>query len=204
MPKNKQPNPSSLVRRHRPFYKHPLFFIFVLVACAAGTLLAIHHLTQKPAENLSTSQSSQTSAEPASPSAKTTSEPVAPKETPNTPSDSSSASPDGKTPTRYDGADPNLDTSLTGSITTARFDGDKLVIRVTIDQYLSSGTCTLTLTSGDKTLEKTAPIAPIASTSSCEGFDITDSELSNFSRPININLSLTSGDKTGTITGVAE
>ena len=103
-----------------------------------------------------------------------------------------------------EGTDPNKSAVITGVLTRADVSGDKAIIRVNIDQYLSSGTCTLTISSGSNQLVKTANLIPSAATSTCEGFDVPSSELANFSRPLSISISLTSGDKTGIIEGQVE
>ncbi len=208
MQKNKQQNPSpeTVSRRHRPLYKHPLFLATVILIVIAGIVFAVLHFTKKPSNSSdSTVSTSQSSNAPKSTQSSTETKNESTPETPaDTTSSDSSVSPDGKTPEKYEGADPNQGETITGSLTTARFDGNKLLVRVNIDQYLSSGTCQLTLTNGANQLEKTARLIPSASTSTCEGFDIDSAELSNFSRSINININLTSGDKTGVITGVIE
>lgn len=111
---------------------------------------------------------------------------------------------DGKTPEKYDGDDANTSESLTGVITYAAFSNGKLVIRTNIDQYLSSGSCALTLSDGSNSVSRAASIVPEASTSTCEGFDVPTSELSDFDRPIAITINLSSGDRVGTITGSVE
>ena len=200
MAKNKH---QTLSYNHRAFYRQPLFYLLIIALLATGAYLLFRKpkdptlndsLTSNTAETKPSSNTSDT----------TTTASTAPTETNNSSTTDPSVSPDGKTPEKYEGADPNTSESLTGYITTARFSGDKLVIRVNIDQYLSSGACTLLLTDGSNQLEKSTKLSPAASTSTCEGFDVQASELSNFSRPINITINLTSGDKRGSITGRVE
>lgn len=201
MSKNKQPTES--IRRHRPIYKMPLFWVVFAIILGVGGFFGYRFFIKKKPEEIQVSQTNSeektTQITYETPDKNTTSKPKT-----NETESSSSTSPDGKTPEKYDGNDPNLEESLTGSITTARIEGDKLIIRVTIDQYLSSGTCSLTVTNGEQTIEKTANITPIASTSSCEGFDIATSELNNLENKISIKIKITSGDKTGNITGEVE
>ena len=102
-----------------------------------------------------------------------------------------------KTPVKYDGENPNDLEILTGSVTYAGVAGDKLIIRVNIDQYLGSGTCSLTLGNYSNSVN----ISPSASTSTCEGFDIALSDLGNMSGNSQFTINLSSGDKAGTITG---
>lgn len=98
---------------------------------------------------------------------------------------------------QYEGEDPNTLEELTGSLTFAQVSDNNLVIRVNIDQYLTSGTCSLSLSNG---YAAEAAIIPTGSIySSCEGFDIPVSSLP--SGTLNINIRLSSDGKTGTITG---
>ena len=106
---------------------------------------------------------------------------------------------DNKTPVQNEGDDPNTLEELTGYITSANKVGNTLVLRININQYLSSGTCTLNLEKNGAVVEKTAAIFPTASTSSCEGFDVPMSELSEGNWKVTISLS--ANGKTGTITG---
>ncbi|MBR2586985.1 hypothetical protein IKE71_01265 [Candidatus Saccharibacteria bacterium] len=194
MQEKNQPTPA--VRRHRPILKTPLFWIIVVIFTTIGIFLALHFLKQPE---------SATSKPQSSVAVKTTSPATEKKETtePASNTDQPSDS-DGKTPEKFDGPDPNQGESLTGYLTAARFDGEKLVLRVNIDQYLPGGTCSLEISDGTRSLQKTANISPVASTSSCEGFDVPTSELKGFSRPLNIKIALTSGAKSGTIEGNVE
>lgn len=106
----------------------------------------------------------------------------------------------GKEIVQYEGDNANDSDSLTGVITYAAVVGNKLTIRVSIDQYLSNGTCGLTLSRGDDTIHSSiANIIGSASTSTCEGFDVPISELGGGAMDININLS--SGEREGVIRG---
>ena len=196
MQQNKQPTPS--IRRHRPFYKLPVFWVILTALVVAGAIFVPRVLAKKPSA-ADTQPSSQTT------SSTTKSDTAQSSETKTTPSDTTTPTDsDGKTPTKYDGEDPNTSASLTGSLTAARFSGDNLILRVNIDQYLSSGTCNLTISDSTHTLAKSANLIPSAATSTCEGFDIAGSELSNFARPLSITIRLASGDKTGIIEGKVE
>lgn len=200
MLQNKQKTDSF--RRHRPFYKTPLFWFFVIVLVIAGGVFAVLHFTKKPSVETSTVTSSSASHESAN--ATTELESSSPDTSPTSSDNTSSTSPDGKTPAQYDGADPNLDGSITGFLSTARFDGDNLILRVSVDQYLPGGSCVLVASDGANSLEKSANLVPVVSTSTCEGFDISSSELTGFSRPISIKINLASGEKSGIIEGSVE
>lgn len=100
---------------------------------------------------------------------------------------------------QYEGDDPNSSESLTGSLTTAHVSGEKFLIRVNIDQYLSSGSCTLEMSDGDNRHTDSAQIIPSASTSTCEGFDVPLRALG--SGKYSINITIESEGKTGHISG---
>lgn len=102
-----------------------------------------------------------------------------------------------KTPIKYDGEDPNKSEVITGSITRSDVTNGKAVIRVNIDQYLSSGTCAIAIGS----FSESANIIANASTSTCEGFDIDIANLSGLSGETSFSIEIISGDKKGTING---
>ena len=102
---------------------------------------------------------------------------------------------------QYDGDNPNKAELLSGVVTYAGVSGDKLIIRVNINQFLSQGSCDLRLIFENDVNVYSAKsnITDSASTSTCEGFDvpITGFKKGNY----NIYINLTSGEKTGTING---
>ena len=102
---------------------------------------------------------------------------------------------------QYDGNNPNTDNSLSGAVTYAGVNNDKLMIRVNINQYLSGGSCTLRLLfeSDVNMYEEMTEIIDSASTSTCAGFDVPLSRLSKGHYLIIINMN--SDGKTGTING---
>lgn len=74
---------------------------------------------------------------------------------------------------------PNGKSVVTMSITAANQNGSLLQIRSLIEIVNSSGTCTLTLSkAGASSVVKTAGIQPLASSSTCQGFDVPVSQLS--------------------------
>jgi cytoskeletal protein RodZ len=70
-------------------------------------------------------------------------------------------------------------TSTNVTITTAEQAGSTYQIRAQISAITNTGTCTLTLTKGSTVVTKTASVQALASTSTCEGFNIDTSELSS-------------------------
>ena len=106
---------------------------------------------------------------------------------------------------QFEGEDPNESESLTGAVTFAGVDpsGEKLTIRVNIDQFLGSGTCTGYIYNGDNLVyQSEVGIVNLVSTSTCEGFDVPTENLG--SGKIQIVINLKSGDKSGKIVGEAE
>lgn len=101
---------------------------------------------------------------------------------------------------QYEGGDPNSTGELTGTITYADVSNGKLVIRVSIDQYLTNGDCKLTLSKNGATVySDTANVISDVSTATCEGFDVSVGGLGGGKIEININVS--SDGKTGVIRG---
>ena len=205
MPKNKQKT------MNRPLYKTPIFYTLLIIITGAITFFAVKALKNEPSvtSNISSqsyattnlSANSDTNSE--SPKTSTKNESSSETNSISDDQNSSSDSPDGKTPEKFDSSNNSANESITGSLTTARFINEKLVIRVSIDQYLYTGTCELVLTDGSpNAISKTANIIPSAATSTCEGFDIDLSELESMSRSqLSININLISGSQSGTITG---
>ena len=101
---------------------------------------------------------------------------------------------------QYEGEDPNKGERLTGAVTYAGVNGGKLMIRVNIDQYVESGTCSLGLRqAGASVYSATAAIVNGVSTATCGGFDVPVEELGSGEVVIVIYLS---GDgKAGEING---
>lgn len=86
--------------------------------------------------------------------------------------------------------------SVQVSFTSANQNGSTFQTRIQIDTVVNTGTCTLTLSKpGSADVVKTAGVQPLASTSTCQGFDIPTSELS--SGTWHMNLSYDSSDFTG-------
>lgn len=101
---------------------------------------------------------------------------------------------------QYEGEDPNKAAELSGAVTYAGVNGDKLTIRVNIDQYVKNGACSLGLRrEGMNIYSAEARIINNATTSTCEGFDVPVAGLGSGDTVIVIYLN--SEDKTGEIHG---
>ena len=101
---------------------------------------------------------------------------------------------------QYDGDDPNEAEGLTGAITYLKVAGDSLVIRLNIDQYLSGGSCTLSINqNGSEIYSEEAAIIDSVTTSTCEGFNVKTAKLNEGFTEVIITVS--SGGKTGVIRG---
>ena len=164
-----------------------ILYILIFIIVAFFVYWMIKHQRQKlPTEPNSSPKISETEASsPATNHLSTTSE---------------SEDPNPQTPIQNEGAHPNDSATLTGAITYLSKNQDKLTVRVNIDQYLSGGTCVLTLTTTNhSSLTYQAPIVSSASTATCQGFDIPLSDLTPATWQVSIELF--SGDRTGLITG---
>jgi|GEM_PF-391208 len=74
---------------------------------------------------------------------------------------------------------PNGKSTVNVIITAANQNGSLLQIRSLISTVTNSGTCTLTLTRQGGTVTKTAAIQAQSTTSTCQGFDISTSEVTS-------------------------
>ena len=107
-----------------------------------------------------------------------------------------------QTPVQYEGNDPNTAEELSGIITYAGVNEATLVVRTSIDQYLTGGTCELTLVQGGTIIySESASIVGDVSTATCQGFDIATAGLGGGNIEITINLN--ADGKRGTIRGEA-
>lgn len=103
---------------------------------------------------------------------------------------------------QYSGENANKSANLTGVVTYASVSNGVLVIRTSIDQYLTAGTCELTLDRGGAIIySDTANIVGGASTATCQGFDVAASELGGGNVDIIVNI--TADGKSGVIRGEA-
>ena len=104
---------------------------------------------------------------------------------------------------QYDGEDPNMADDLSGVVTYAGVSGDKLMVRLNIDQYLDSGSCELVLEKDSSVVyNSVANVISNVSTATCEGFDVPISEIGTGHYVINVNVS--AGEKSGIIRGEAD
>ena len=101
---------------------------------------------------------------------------------------------------QYDGDDPNTANDITGAITYIGVSNGYLRVRVNVDQYINGGGCNIILLrNGTQIYSDYANLNSSASTSTCEGFDIPVLEIGSGYTQIRITLS--SGEKSGAITG---
>ena len=104
-----------------------------------------------------------------------------------------------KTPPQFDGDDPNDSPQLTISINYIGVSDKSLLVRTTIDQTISSGTCRLVLSrTGAPSITKLAEVTANPSSATCTGFDVPISELSSGSWMATITV--TDGTREGTAT----
>lgn len=101
---------------------------------------------------------------------------------------------------QYSGDDPNKSETLTGVVSYAGVVGDKLIVRLNIDQYLTDGSCKLNLIKDNTTIYNiVVGVETSVATSTCKGFEVPVAELSK--GDLKIEIDLNSGDKYGKILG---
>ncbi len=110
---------------------------------------------------------------------------------------------DGKEIVQYDGENPNKAESISGVVTYAGVSGERLMIRVNIDQFLDDGECILNLVRNGSTIyNDTAMVVGNVATATCEGFDVSVDGMGGGTTDIIITVN--SGERTGTIVGRVE
>lgn len=110
----------------------------------------------------------------------------------------------GHTPIQYEGQQNTASSNqLSGSINTFNLANDTLTIRVTVGQIIGgNATCNLTLTGpAGQTYTDTAQVVNDPQSASCYGWDIPASKLGQYKGHWKASISITGGDKSGTITG---
>ncbi len=107
-------------------------------------------------------------------------------------------------PSEYEGPNPNLGDELTGWVSYKSVSVDKLILRVTIEQTLGSGSCELTMTNTQtkKIYTETSKVIANPSSASCEGFDIAMDKLGRGSWEVQIKVS--GSGRTGLLTDKVE
>lgn len=103
---------------------------------------------------------------------------------------------------QYEGEDPNESNELTGVVTSAMLEGNYLVVRVNIDQYLSEGNCILELMQNGRVIySDMVGIEAMVTTATCERMAVPASELNGGEYEVVVRLE--SGGKRGVIRGNA-
>ena len=107
-----------------------------------------------------------------------------------------------QTPAQYEGDNPNVAETLSGVVTYTGVNDGVLMIRISIDQYLTEGICELTLTRGGAIIySDTTNIMGDVSTATCQGFDVATAGLGEGNLEIIVNLN--ADGKSGVIRGEA-
>lgn len=170
-------------KRKREFrwVKWLIFVVLIIAAVTVVILVKDNYFDKKP--NNSTSQNMNDGK----------------KDEQNSSSGDGEVKPEEKAP-QYDGESPNKSETLTGLITYADVSGEDLIVRVNIDQYLTGGSCNLTMSRNGVTYyNKNVAIQESVTTSTCDGYKIPISELPKGELTVEINLE--SDGKSGKITG---
>lgn len=172
-----------------------IFFVLFLAVVALGVYFVFYYFNRpkpQPVPDLPVQAQQTTSSKPDQ------SQPTV--DNPDLSEPASSASPKKPSVPQYEGKDPNQSSELTGTLTYVNVSGDRLTIRLNIDQFLSSGLCQLSLIqAGTTQYSVSADIISSASTSTCQGFDISTANLPK--GHYQIQIALNSAGKTGQIIG---
>jgi len=175
-------------KRNFRWVKWSIFLLLIAGAVAVVILVKNNYFDKKDDQN--TSQVVETNKTDDKKSEEKTEQKVEQKE---------EAEPEQKAP-QYDGESPNKSETLTGLITYADVKDGELIIRVNIDQFLQSGNCNLALSKNGVThYSQSVGIVESVTTSTCDGFKISTSELPSGNLQVEINLD--SDGKSGKIEG---
>lgn len=101
---------------------------------------------------------------------------------------------------QYEADDPNAAEELSGVVSFAEVVNGVLMLRVSVDQYLTEGSCKLSLERGGEVVySETVRMVGDVATATCEGFDVPVSRLG--AGDLDVVIGLNGGGKTGTIRG---
>lgn len=185
MTKTKKQNSTANAQHRLPLYRRAWFLMLVIIVIIAAIVCAIIFLV-KPGQQPDAIKDSDAAQNDISESQASIDDGQHINE------DEPYSDPDQVT-VQYEGENPNRSNELSGSITYASRDG----IGTMINQYLSEGSCELKLTgSNGQIYTATSNIFAAASTSACGDFNIDV-----VPGVYQIEITLISGDKQGTITG---
>lgn len=187
MTKTKKQNSTANAQHRLPLYRRAWFLVLVIIVIIAAIVCAIIFLV-KPGQ-----QSTSDPVKDGNAAQNDISESQAPIDDGQHINEDEPYSDPDQVTVQYEGENPNRSNELSGSITYASHDG----IGTMINQYLSEGSCELKLTgSSGQIYTATSNIFAAASTSACGDFNIDV-----VPDVYQIEITLISGDKQGTITG---
>jgi hypothetical protein len=175
--------------------KKLLITIIVAILLAGGYFSAAYATKNLWPFDQPSSSDSNTSHTDVAPDSNDTNTPVGDDPTPP-PIDATPENPT-KTPPKYEGDNPDNSSSLTASFNYKNIANGTLALRITIEQQITSGSCTLVLSKDGQTVTKQAEIIANPSSATGKGFDIPVAELSTGTW--NITLTVNGGGKTGTV-----
>ncbi|MBQ9017257.1 hypothetical protein IJ103_03410 [Candidatus Saccharibacteria bacterium] len=195
----KTPETSARRRNYRPAI---FVVLIILLAGVAAFVIALNRRSDNGSGSTETTSSTATKDE----NEKETDPETKPETKEETSKETEEETPkeeivEGKTPVNLDQGDASDLDALTGVVNYAASDGQTVMIRVSIDQYLETGECTLDLTTSYDSFNLADAISPSASTSSCS-FDISTDLLTG--GKYDINVTVRSGDRKGIIKGEVE
>lgn len=184
---------NSLQNRKKPSIKKRIFLVLVVLLLVAGGILGYLYAVKagpfdEPVQETKTS---------------TSKDGKDGSSTPQTDGDLGVNPPEESDPTSNSVKNPPADEtppsdSKDFQITFAHVNGDTFQIRTLIAKVTSSGTCKLTMTSGSRSYSASAGVQPMASSSTCKGFNVPMSSLSSGTWRISIIYSFNGTESTAT------
>lgn len=176
-------------KSHKVF--HTVLLVILVLVLIAGTAIGSFFLTKFISEQNSNTPSTDTQQTQSSNSSSSS-------QNENHNSDTSTKEQKNpQTPAQYEGDNPNNADTLSGAITFAGISEGKLLINVSIDQFVS-GTCNIILTSpSSQTIDLSAPLT----TGPTSAFCSYSGAIPSGSGTWKVEIKATGGNKSGTITG---
>ena len=170
-------------------YVLPTIFIISILCLVAGVFV-YNHLTNTNLDKDTTPSNTVDMSKP-------TEEQVADGET----TKANTIKADQQATTRPDNTTTNGPISMYASVINTS--SDSVVLRFVIDG-VHTGTCSLELTKGSEKVTKTESVQPLAASSTCQGYTIAKSELSNGTWNYTVIASLDGGGTTSRVSGEFE
>jgi len=164
----------QIIRNKQPSHKKPVLIIIFVIILLLLTISVVYYIYNRPSNNNSSTNETKTD-----------------ETTTTLPASSDPSTTTSKTPVNNQPVDEQTPAgTVNANITYTTQTSSSLRIGTLIETVTSTGSCTLTMTKGDKTFTQTVDIQALASSSTCKGFDVPLASLSSGLWDIKIDIIL--------------